>query len=68
MPKFDVGYEGEHIGRYEGNTPEEAIKACAEDMRDHPDFKPDTPARERLKGLIATPVKPKPPAEPTMGD
>jgi hypothetical protein len=56
MPKFDVGYEGEQLGRYEGDTPEDAIQACAEEMKDHPNFKAETPARERLKGLIAVAV------------
>ena len=55
MSKFDVGYDGEHIGRYEADTPAEAIKACVDDMRDQ-NFKPDTPAKERLKGLIAVQV------------
>lgn len=69
MKQFDVGYEGELIGRYPGETEAEAKQACKEHMQETK-FQPDTPARERLKGLIAIPVVPvkKPAQKPTITD
>ena len=52
MPKYAVGYEDEMIGVYRGDTPEEAIKECKAEMAAY-NIKPETPAKDRLKGMIA---------------
>ena len=52
MKRFEVGYPDEMIGVYSGDTAEQAIHECKEDMVAN-NFKPDTPFKERLKGLIA---------------
>lgn len=55
MKKFEVGYVDEMIGVYSGDTKEEAIQACREDILAS-NFKPDTPAKDRLNQLIAVEV------------
>lgn len=52
---YEVGYKNEMIGVYKGRTAADAKNACIEHMRSS-GFKPDTPARERLRGLIANPA------------
>ena len=54
--RFEVGYHDEMIGVYEGDTEEEAKQACKDDMAAN-NFKPDTPLRERLNGLIANELR-----------
>ena len=35
MKKFEVGYEGEFIGIYYGDTEAEAIKECRQDISNY---------------------------------
>jgi hypothetical protein len=56
MKKYEVGYDGELIGVYYAFSKEDAIRQCKADMSWF-HFKPDTPARDRLLGMIANEVK-----------
>lgn len=57
MNKYEVGYDDEMIGIYYAESAEEAREECCDDMASvFNDFKPDTPARERINGLIARKV------------
>lgn len=59
VKRYEVGYEDEMIGVYEGETPEEAIAACRAELYDDVShsFRPETPARERRRqGMIANEI------------
>lgn len=55
MNKYEVGYIGEIIGVYYADTEAEAIAECNADMRANR-FVPDTPASDRMRGMIANKV------------
>ena len=56
MNRYEVGYEDEMIGIYEGKDEIEAIQNCKLDMKLN-NFKPDTPPKIRLlKGMIAVKI------------
>ncbi len=49
---FAVGYDDELIGIYYAENQEKAIQDCKNEMSAN-NFEPDTPAKDRLRGLIA---------------